>query len=284
MAMLKHLLWATDFSESANAALEYCIVLAKLTNASMTLLHIAEAEEAINEKLTSEHRQRLEAIASELSQSGFAVTTVIRSGQAAKTIVEVVKEANADLVVLGAHGRTSFREKLLGSTTEQVLTTSPVPVLFVRERKEPRFQHLLVPSDLSDDALPALDFTIRLAELTKAKISLLHIVAPFEGSPEAWDELKREIASELKVWSERSLAPEAMPTIEPKVKRYHHPGAGITDFARENDVDLIIIPTHGRSALGMLIIGSVAAHVIYYASCPVISGRAEAFKKVVGNR
>lgn len=284
MAMLKHLLWATDFSESANAALEYCIALAKLTNASMTLLHIAEAEEAINEKLASEHRQRLEATASRLSQSGFAVTTVIRSGQAAKTIVEVAKEANADLVVLGAHGRTSFREKLLGSTTEQVLTTSPVPVLFVRERKEPRFQHLLVPSDLSDAALPALDFTIRLAELTKAKISLLHIVAPFEGSPEAWDELKREIASELKVWSERSLAPEAMPTIEPKVKRYHHPGAGITDFARENDVDLIIIPTHGRSALGMLIIGSVAAHVIYYASCPVISGRAEAFKKVVGNR
>ncbi len=277
--MLKHLLWATDFSETSQVALEWGVALASLTNAKMTLLHIAEAAEATDAKLAAEHRQKLEEIAEQLRQKGLTVTTSVRPGQAAQTIVQTASEVGADLIVLGAHGHTSFREKLLGSTTEQVLQTSPVPVLFVRERCEPKFKHLLVPSDLSDAALPALDYAVDLACLTKAKITLLHVVAPYEGSPEAWEELKRETKEELKRWSDKVVEPSEVPIIETKVIRYHHPGAGITEFARENEVDLIVIPTHGHSALGRLLFGSVAAHVIYYAPCPVISGKASVFSK-----
>ncbi len=277
--MLKHLLWATDFSETSQVALEWGVALASLTNAKMTLLHIAEAAEATDAKLAAEHRQKLEEIAEQLRQKGLTVTTSVRPGQAAQTIVQTASEVGADLIVLGAHGHTSFREKLLGSTTEQVLQTSPVPVLFVRERCEPKFKHLLVPSDLSDAALPALDYAVDLAGLTKAKITLLHVVAPYEGSPEAWEELKRETKEELKRWSDKVVEPSEVPIIETKVIRYHHPGAGITEFARENEVDLIVIPTHGHSALGRLLFGSVAAHVIYYAPCPVISGKASVFSK-----
>ncbi len=277
--MLKHLLWATDFSETSQVALEWGVALASLTNAKMTLLHIAEAAEATDAKLAAEHRQKLEEIAEQLRQKGLTVTTSVRPGQAAQTIVQTASEVGADLIVLGAHGHTSFREKLLGSTTEQVLQTSPVPVLFVRERCEPKFKHLLVPSDLSDAALPALDYAVDLSGLTKAKITLLHVVAPYEGSPEAWEELKRETKEELKRWSDKVAEPSEVPIIETKVIRYHHPGAGITEFARENEVDLIVIPTHGHSALGRLLFGSVAAHVIYYAPCPVISGKASVFSK-----
>ncbi|MEZ8220432.1 Nucleotide-binding universal stress protein, UspA family [Candidatus Fervidibacteria bacterium JGI MDM2 JNZ-1-D12] len=277
--MLKHLLWATDFSETSQVALEWGVALASLTNAKMTLLHIAEAAEATDAKLAAEHRQKLEEIAEQLRQKGLTVTTSVRPGQAAQTIVQTASEVGADLIVLGAHGHTSFREKLLGSTTEQVLQTSPVPVLFVRERCEPKFKHLLVPSDLSDAALPALDYAVDLAGLTKAKITLLHVVAPYEGSPEAWEELKRETKEELKRWSDKVVEPSEVPIIETKVIRYHHPGAGITEFARENEIDLIVIPTHGHSALGRLLFGSVAAHVIYYAPCPVISGKASVFSK-----
>lgn len=277
--MLKHLLWATDFSEASQVALEWGFALALLTNARMTLLHIAEAAEVTDSKLAAEHRQKLEEIAEQLKQKSLTAMALVRSGQAAQTIVQTASEVGADLIVLGAHGHTSFREKLMGSTTEQVLQTSPVPVLFVRERCEPKFKHLLVPSDLSDAALPSLDYAVNLAGLTKAKITLLHVVSPYEGSPEAWEELKRETKEELKRWSGKVVEPSEIPIIETKVIRYHHPGAGITEFARENEVDLIIIPTHGHSALERLIFGSVAAHVIYYAPCPVVSGRVEAFQR-----
>lgn len=280
--MLKRLLWATDFSEASQAAFEWAQALAELTKAEMTLLHIAEAEEAYNQKLAEEHRQKLESFAEQLRQKGLTVSTSVRLGKADQLIVQTAQETGADLVVMGAHGHTSFREKLLGSTTEQVLQVSPVPVLFVREKCEPNFRHFLVPSDLSDAALLALDYAVNLAMIANAKVTLLHVVAPYEGSPEAWEELKREMKAELQKWSSKTFEQTALPLIELKVTRYHHPSAGITEFARQNDVDLIVIPTRRHGALDRLIFGSVASHVIYYAPCPVISGRAEAFQRVEG--
>ena len=279
--MVKHILWATDFSASAAAALEWATALAHHTGAHLTLLHIAEAEEKFNEQLAAEHRQSLEAIADRLRQEGLTVHTLVHPGPAAPTIAEQAQKVNADLIALGAHGHTSFREKLLGSTTEQLLSLAPVPVLCVREQRPPQLRHFVVPSDLSDAALPALDYAVQLAQQTHAKVTLLHIVAPYEGSPEAWETLKREVTEELKKWSGRPAEAEGMPQVEPQVRRYHHPGAGITEFARENNADLIILPTHGRGALGRLLLGSVAAHVVYYAPCPVISGKAAAFQRAL---
>ncbi len=278
---MKHILWATDFSATAEAALEWAVALAKQMNGQLTLLHIAEAEEKFNEQLATEHRQALETVAERLRQEGLSVNTAVHPGQAAPTIAEQAQKVGADLIALGAHGHTSFREKLLGSTAEQLFSLAPVPVLCVRERRAPQVQHILVPSDLSEAALPALDYAVQLARRTRAKVTLLHVVAPYEGSPEAWETLKREVAEELKKWSEQALAVEGMPIVEPKVRRYHHPGAGITEFARENSVDLIILPTHGRGALGRLLLGSVASHVVYYAPCPVISGKASAFQRAL---
>lgn len=280
--MLKRLLWATDFSETSHAALEWAQAVAELVKSEMVLMHIAEAEEAYNPQLAEEHKQKLESIAQQLRQKGLTVSTLVRSGKPAQVILQTAQETGSDLIALGAKGHTSLREKLLGSTTEQVLQTSPVPVLFVHERKEPKFNHFLVPSDLSDSALTALDYAVNLAALVNAKVTLLHVVAPFEGSPEAWEELKREMKAELQKWSSKAVEGVSVPSIDVKVTRYHHPGAGITEFARENDVDLIVIPTRGHGPIDRLIFGSVASHVIYYAPCPVISGRAEAFRRVEG--
>lgn len=279
--MLKHLLWATDFSETSQAALEWGLALAQLSKSQLTLLHIVEAAETTDPRLAAEHRQKLEGIAEQVRRKGLTVTTSFRPGQTAQAILEEAKEVGADLIVLGAHGHTSFKEKLLGSTTEQVLQTSTVPVLFVRERREPKFSHFLVPSDLSEAALVTLDYAANLANLTKAKITLLHVVAPYEGSPETWEELKREVTEELRRWSSRTPTTPEAPTIEPKATRYYHAGAGIVEFARANEVDLIVIPTRGHGALGRLIFGSTAVHVIYYAPCPVIAGRIEAFQKAI---
>ena len=48
------------------------------------------------------------------------------------------------------------------------------------------------------------------------------------------------------------------------------PGLAITDYAREHDADLIIIPSHGYHGLKRLLLGSVAEHVVRYATCPVL--------------
>ena len=68
-------------------------------------------------------------------KAGVPATTVLRDGlgPAAYPIVREAKKLGADLIVLGTHGRRGVRRMVLGSDAEQVVRTSPVPVLLVRE-------------------------------------------------------------------------------------------------------------------------------------------------------
>jgi UDP-N-acetylenolpyruvoylglucosamine reductase len=64
------------------------------------------------------------------------VSSVVRRGPAAKAILERVEAAEDDLVVMGSHGRGAIRSLLLGSTSNDVVARSPVPVLIVREARQ----------------------------------------------------------------------------------------------------------------------------------------------------
>lgn len=277
--VMQHLIWATDFSERAIFALEWGRALAHEVGASLTLLHIAEENLPLDDFALAERRHWLEEHAQGLRQEGIKATVQIRQGHVPDSIAAFAGETKADLLLMGAQGQTGWKEKLLGSVTERVLQISPVPVLFVREKKKPRFHGVLVPTDFSTASLFALDFACHLAKLTDGKIFLLHVVRWLESEWESEEQLREQIRGELTLWSRRGVTNP--PSVEPYVLRLHHAGAGITDFARHHGIDLIVMPTHTRNPLERLLIGSVASHVISFAPCPVITAKAEAFQRVM---
>jgi universal stress protein A len=133
----------TDFSEAADAALEYARLLAHRFGASLHLLH------AVNEPLLAEGLMAADAFLSEppamrtvtvddakahLNQraTGTASADVV-FGHAATAIVESVTRLDADLVVMGSRGRTGLAHLLLGSVAEAVVRTASCPVLTVRQ-------------------------------------------------------------------------------------------------------------------------------------------------------
>jgi nucleotide-binding universal stress UspA family protein len=67
-----------------------------------------------------------------LRDAGYAVSVLIQSGDAARTIVEVAEREEVDLVAMATHGRTGLRRLVLGSVTEAVLPALTVPLLLVR--------------------------------------------------------------------------------------------------------------------------------------------------------
>jgi nucleotide-binding universal stress UspA family protein len=77
--------------------------------------------------------QRARAIAEKAGVKATGVLREILGGPAAGVIVREAKKQGADLIVLGTHGRRGVRRLVLGSDAEQVVRTSPVPVLLVRE-------------------------------------------------------------------------------------------------------------------------------------------------------
>ena len=143
----KRILVATDFSACADAARVVATALARALGATLALVHVqsplptyafAEGGALDLARLEDEQRrwalERLEIQAEETARAaGIAVTTAIRVGTPAAEIVEAAREAGADVIVVGTHGRTGLNRLLIGSVAERVVRTAPCPVLTVRD-------------------------------------------------------------------------------------------------------------------------------------------------------
>jgi nucleotide-binding universal stress UspA family protein len=97
---------------------------------SVTVLEMAQdAARRLIDVQTTRGKAYLEGLAGQLQQAGSHVTTVIREGAAAETIVEYAKDHAIDLIVMSTHGRSGFKRFFVGSVTERVIRTGETPVL-----------------------------------------------------------------------------------------------------------------------------------------------------------
>ena len=138
----------TDFSETADAALDYAKRLAGRVGASLHLVHVFTdpyapalyATDVYVPEIAAETRTRaMQEAKAELAvrlspqeQDHFRGTTSIVTGLTAKQIAQYAADRGIELVVMGTHGRRGVAHMLLGSVAEQVVRTAPCPVLTVR--------------------------------------------------------------------------------------------------------------------------------------------------------
>jgi nucleotide-binding universal stress UspA family protein len=143
---ITRILVPTDFSATADAALDYAFALAERFGASVLLLHVLDdpfvadgmaAEAYITEApvlrtaMLQEAREKLSHRTGPRAPRVRAETEVL-FGHGARTIADYAAEHGADLIVMGTHGRTGMAHLLLGSVAEQLVRTAPCPVLTVR--------------------------------------------------------------------------------------------------------------------------------------------------------
>jgi universal stress protein A len=151
MARITRILVPTDFSATADAALDYAWVLAEKFGASIQLLHVLEdplivngmaAEAYIAEApalrtaMLDDARERLRHRTTRRDNGTPLIESEVLFGHGANTIAEYAGERNVDLIVMGTHGRTGFAHLLLGSVAERLVRIAPCPVLTVRHPTE----------------------------------------------------------------------------------------------------------------------------------------------------
>ena len=143
--------------------------------------------------------------------------------------------------------------------------------------KNKNISHILVPLDFSEGSLNALETAIALARQQKAKITLLNVVdsslifgfkGAFYVSEKAIDSMVNVSAGMLNPLLANLKGHELECTSEIKVGLVPQT---ITKTASDNDVDLIIMGTHGASGVREFFIGSTAQQVIKITSCPVLT-------------
>ncbi len=138
---------------------------------------------------------------------------------------------------------------------------------------------ILVPTDFSENSSAALSYAEKLAEKFGAEIHLLHVIsndtAVAMGS-DGFFSVSDEILQELHAAVKKKLA-ETADSVGNSVKVVTQemiegaPFAEIVRYAKNNNIDLIVLGTHGRTGISHLLIGSVAEKVVRKARCPVLT-------------
>ncbi|MFC7227055.1 universal stress protein [Salinirubellus salinus] len=132
---------ATDGSECAAAAVERAAALAAADGATLHVVSVVElatygpdAHASLNISTFEDRAQDAVDAARETAEAlGVDVVTHVEYGGVHAKLLRVAEDTEADIVVLGTHGRTGFDRYLLGSVAEKTVRTSPAPVLTVRE-------------------------------------------------------------------------------------------------------------------------------------------------------
>jgi nucleotide-binding universal stress UspA family protein len=139
---VKNILVAVDFSDCSAAAVRYATFLAETFGAALTLVHSVEPYlypedlsagftiDEVQGRCLHQQKEKLEALRETITEK-VPASVLVTMGTPWNRIVGVAKSQNADLLVVGTHGRTGLKHALLGSTAERVVRHASCPVLVV---------------------------------------------------------------------------------------------------------------------------------------------------------
>lgn len=299
MLSLKNIMVARDFSAVSDRALRHALDLAAHTGATLHLLHAEVLHEI--EKGGDDRRspaEGIDAFRDQLKQSGAAspdaldrvkvVEVVRRDVSPGPALLSYADEEDIDLIAMGTHGRRGPSRILLGSVAEEVVRRADQPVLTVRgEEQDARtpspgaIGRILVPVDFSDHSREALRHAHEWAALYGAEIDVLHVVQEdlhpafyVGGVKSIYDvepNLDEKVKSKLTEFVEDVLG--AGQGVRAHVRTGSAPSS-ISDFVTENETDLVVLSTHGRTGMKRFFMGSVAEKVVRHVPCPVLTVKA----------
>jgi nucleotide-binding universal stress UspA family protein len=140
--MYSHILVAIENSNADRTVLEHVQKLAKLTGASLLLVHVADGwaarhydELALREsEEMKEDRAYLSRIQEQLAAAGFQVSAHLALGDPATELVRVAEAQHVDLIAMSTHGHRFLNDLIRGSTADRVRHNVTVPVLMIRAK------------------------------------------------------------------------------------------------------------------------------------------------------
>jgi nucleotide-binding universal stress UspA family protein len=285
---LKNILFATDYSPAANAALPYVTGIAARYGSKIFAVHVrtpevygtalpeswpilAEAAEKIGREEAAGLKRRLGDIPHEV---------VIGEGDVWGVVSRIVKIRDIDLIIVGTRGRTGIGKVFLGSVAEAIFRQAPVPVLTVgphtsaEAEKKLEMKEILFATDFSDSAQAAAAYAISLAQEHEARLTILHVIEkPAVGEvvhPEQYVEstlrrLRGLVPPEAELWCEPHLQVDQ-----------GAPADRILAMAEKRHADLIVLGMRKTDApMGVAThLGRATAHkIVSHATCPVLTVR-----------
>lgn len=277
-----HILCPIDFSEPSRAALVHAAAIAEHFGATLDVLAVDDpllAEVAastghvgLQEETARELRRFCARTLEGFGQTASTTAFQVRTGKPAAEILAAARETNADLTVMGSHGRSGVGKLFFGSTTERVLRDTTGPVLVTPDHPvQPqsfgemagRIKRVLAPVDLSPASGRQVAVACGIASALSASVLLVHAIEPV-FIPPALRAAAAGIDAERRDACEESLARLAGGQAGCAAERLvvsGDPAREIVKLAAARGVGLIVIGLHSGGPLGPRM-GSVTYRVL----------------------
>jgi len=274
---MKRILVPTDFSDHAVHALKVAAQIARDNEGEIYLLHMLELPNQAGDAIGSgtdipeilffmeKARELFEDIKNEPYLQGIEVTELIHFERAFDGIIKISKKNNVDLIVMGSHGASGFKEMFIGSNTEKVVRTSDIPVLVIK-REEHAFNpdKMVFASDFSDEIKKPFAKVVDFANSFNAKLHLVYINTPNDfRSTHAAEKIIHNFAAGFQFRNGYTAHIYNDVNVE----------KGILHFANSVNADLIGMCTHGRKGLAHFFNGSISEDLVNHAVRPVVTFR-----------
>ena len=274
---MKKIIVPIDFSKHSEYALETAAVLAKKNKAELLVLHMLEMSNTIltrdGNSIQTETvfflklaEKRFKEFLNKPFLEGIKVTPIVKHFKVFSEVSEVAKEHNVDLIIMGSHGVSGFKEIFVGSNTERVVRHSDVPVLVVKHHPIlTDFDSVVFACDFSDEIINAYKKASEMFKNLGIKMYLLHVNLPNEMFRSSL-EIERKVATFLeKVDGNLNKIDEVVYVSDYSIEK------GILNYSNVVGADLIAVVTHGRKGLIHFIDGSVSEDVANHSTLPVMT-------------
>ena len=277
----------TDFSETANNALEVAVQLAKKHNSRLILLHMLEIPlhilPAVNlsndvQPVQKNHHYDLPPALfyMKLAEKRFTETSelpflkgihyeeAIQNHMDFKGIIDSAHKYDAGLIVMGSHGTAPFKNFFVGSNTEKVVRTSDIPVLVIKSKIENfDVKNFVFAINWEDNNREAIIEAYSLSNSLGAKMTLLHINTP--GHYFTTKEIRDEFEALVKGTPIKTNDVIKTMYSDTSIEK------AILNYCEANKVDLIGVATHGRRGISHFLNQSISEDVVNHSGIPVVT-------------
>jgi nucleotide-binding universal stress UspA family protein len=243
------------------------VAVAPFYEGDLRLLGVPKSDRIIREPCETALAQAQEMA----DEVGALIRPVCERGEPHERLVDLAAAGSRDLIVLGSSGHNILENLLVGSVTRRVIGFTSKDILVVPPKATVGWEKILIATDGSAHSRQAADRALELAQLQGSQllvVSVLDFPAGIRGvAPVARLELLKICENQVAEVVKRA---EAL-TIQ--VEGFIMEGVAYTaiaELAQEQQVNLIVMGSHGQTGLLRLLMGRVTERVIGHAPCPVL--------------
>jgi nucleotide-binding universal stress UspA family protein len=288
MTLPKNILVATDFSSSARRAGEAAVAWAERLGATVSWAHGVEHLSASTppsasplissyvEKARQHGEEQLSAALEMARGRGLKGEGRVVDAPAARGVVELARQLDADCIFVGSRGHNVLRSLVLGSVAERIVRDAHCSVMVVRGETSPEAPGTVVlGDDLSETSEAARVEAIALARALQARLDVVH--APDLGIPyftslgltppdRIFEDLRSEASERMaELMSEAPAGVEVGQVIARDTAAH-----AICERAKQVAAGLVVVGSRSPSDIERVLLGSVADRVVRHAPCSVL--------------